>query len=237
METLCRYIVPPSQCGYLPDQVWQLEYEHVTKLSAAEYQLRMEQGWRRFGKALFRPRCRLCRACEPIRVLTDRFHPNRSQRRVAQANQKTVELRIGPPVVTRGKLALYDRYHAFQSQARRWPAHAAKDATEYASSFVDNPFPTEEWCYCVGSRLVGVGYVDVLPSALSAIYFFYDPQERGRSLGTWHVLSAIASAAARGIPHVYLGYYVAGCHSMAYKSRFKPNQTLGPDGHWHDFLP
>jgi arginine-tRNA-protein transferase len=48
-------------------------------------------------------------------------------------------------------------------------------------------------------------------------------------------LSIIEEAARRKIPQVYLGYYVAGCHSMEYKARFVPNQLRGQDGRWHDF--
>jgi arginine-tRNA-protein transferase len=233
METLFRYLAPPGRCGYLPDQVWRLEYEHVATITAAEYMERMRQGWRRFGRVLFRPRCRTCTACRSLRVLSDVFQPDRSQRRAWRANEETV-LRIGPPSVSAVKLALYDRYHADQSNRKGWPLHPAKDAGEYAASFVENPFPTEEWCYYRNERLVGVGYVDVLPGGLSAIYFFYDPQERARSLGTFNVLSILAAAQARHIPHVYLGYYVEGCPSMSYKNRFVPNQVFGPDGRWHD---
>jgi leucyl-tRNA---protein transferase len=235
METLERYVAPPSACGYLPEQVWQLEYEYVAELSCQEYMQRLTQGWRRFGRTLFRPRCRTCTACRSLRVVVDQFRPNRSQRRARQANDGKVVLEIGEPSVTRGKLALYDRYHAYQAEAKGWPARPAKDAYDYVSSFVDNPFPTQEWCYYLGNRLVGVGYVDDLPGGLSAIYFFHDPDERRRSLGTWNILCILEEAARRGAPHVYLGYYVANCPSMTYKSRFTPNQILGLDGHWHDF--
>jgi len=237
MQSLLRYVAPPGQCGYLPDQEWSLEYEHFAALTAAEYMQRMLRGWRRFGRVLFRPRCRACTACLPIRVDVERFHPDRSQRRAGQANEGGTRLRIGSPSVSHAKLALYDRYHAYQAESKGWPEHPAKDAIQYAGSFVDNPFPTEEWCYFVNQKLVGVGYVDVLPSGMSAIYFFYDPQERHRSLGTWNVLSVLESAKQRGIPHVYLGYYVANSPSMVYKGRFRPNQVLRPDGKWHDFLP
>jgi arginine-tRNA-protein transferase len=196
---------------------------------------RLLQGWRRFGTALFRPRCRTCSACQSLRVVVERFRQDRSQRRCRQANHQAVELRIGAPSVTRSKLALYDRYHAYQAEAKNWPVHPAKDAYAYASSFVENPFPTQEWCYYLGGRLVGVGYVDDLPGGLSAIYFFYDPEERERGLGTWNVLCLLDHAAAQGIPYLYLGYYVADCPSMTYKSRFTPNQLLGLDGRWHDF--
>lgn len=237
MESLCRFVAPPTPCGYLPDQLWQLEYEVVLELQQAEYLQRMLAGWRRFGDTLFRPRCASCSACRSLRVLVDRFHPDRSQRRAWKANQDEVRLRIGTPSVTRAKLNLYDRYHAFQSDTKGWPQHPAKDPASYRSSFVDNPFPTLEWCYYLGDRLIAVGYVDDLPGGMSAIYFFYDPDERHRSLGTYNILSILENARQRRVPHVFLGYYVAGCQSMAYKTRFVPNQILEPDGVWRDFLP
>jgi arginyl-tRNA--protein-N-Asp/Glu arginylyltransferase len=237
MESLFRYVAAPSECGYLPDRLWSLEYELVGAMSAAEYMARMRAGWRRFGRMLFHPACATCNACRSIRVEAARFRPDRSQRRAAAANSGTIKLRIGRPAVNAAKLSLYDRYHAYQTEAKGWPLHPARDPHSYAQSFVDNPFPTEEWCYYLADKLVGVGYVDVLPGGLSAIYFFYDPDQRQRSLGTWNVLNVIRETAARGLLHTYLGYFVAGCASMAYKARFTPNQILGPDGRWHDFLP
>ena len=50
--------------------------------------------------------------------------------------------------------------------------------------------------------------------------------------GTYNILALIEHARTLGLPHVYLGYYIAGCPSMAYKVRFAPNQILGPEGHW-----
>ena len=50
------------------------------------------------------------------------------------------------------------------------------------------------------------------------------------------MLSLLEHAARRGLEHVYLGYYVAGCRSMEYKQRFRPNQLLGSDRQWHDDL-
>ncbi len=235
MESLIRFTAPPSQCGYLPDRNWSLEYEHVASLSAGEYGQRLEEGWRRFGHTVFRPRCPACTACRSLRVVVDRFRPDRSQHRARKANADDVELRIAAPRVTRSRLALYDRYHAFQSDFKAWPQHPAKDPESYADSFVYNPFPVEEWCYYLGGDLVGVGYVDVLPNAMSAIYFFYEPAERHRSLGTWNVLNIIEEAARRRVPHVYLGYYVDGCRSMEYKACFVPNETLGKDGEWRAF--
>ena len=253
MESLFRYVAAPSQCGYLPDRQWSLEYEYVGAMTPAEYLQRLLDGWRRFGRMLFRPSCPSCRACQSLRVKVDEFRPDRSQRRARQANADSVELRVGKPSATKQKLALYDRYHAFQADHKGWPQHPAKDAASYGDSFVRHPFPVEEWCYYLGGRLVGVGYVDVAPHSflpsplggegpgvrgeggLSAIYFFYDPDERHRSLGTYNVLSVIEAARRRGLPFAYLGYYVEGSAGMEYKTRFVPNQLRGPYGEWRDF--
>jgi leucyl-tRNA---protein transferase len=251
MESLFRYVAPPTPCGYLPVERWSLEYEYVGALTRGEYLVRMLEGWRRFGTMLFRPACAKCNRCQPVRVRADLFRPDRSQRRCRNENEGNVRLLVGKPSVSRTKLALYDRYHAHQSDAKGWPQHPAKDAASYADSFVHHPFPVEEWCYYLGERLVGVGYVDSLPSlegerppqasgqddpaGLSAIYFFYDPGERQRGLGTWNVLCLVDAARQRGLPYVYLGYYIEGCASMAYKVRFAPNQLRCADGVWRDF--
>jgi arginine-tRNA-protein transferase len=237
MRSLFTFTAPTRSCSYLPEQRASLEYEFVAELSPAEYLRRMLGGWRRFGHLLFHPACEACRGCRALRVSAERFRPDRSQRRARRRNEGEVELRIGTPAVTREKLDLYDRYHAFQAGHKGWPSHSPKDAEDYYSSFVQNPFPTEEWCYELDGRLAGVGYVDRLPGGLSAIYFFHDPDDRGRGLGVWNVLSVIDRARGLGLPHVYLGYYVEGCDSMTYKADFVPNQTLGPDGRWTDFRP
>ena len=235
MESLFRYVSPASPCGYLPDRNWEMEYEYVLRMSPAAYMQRMLEGWRRFGFMLFRPQCPTCTACQALRVDALRFRPNRSQRRCRQANQGRIDLSIGRPVATQEKLELYDRFHAHQTRTKGWPRHDPKDAESFEQSFVDNPFPTEEWCYRLDGRLVGVGYVDSLPGGLSAIYFIHDPDHRRLGLGTWNVLCVLEEARSRALPHVYLGYYVAGCASMEYKSRFVPNQIREADGAWCDF--
>jgi arginine-tRNA-protein transferase len=252
MESLFRYVASPSPCGYLPAERWSLEYEYVGSMTRGEYLVRMLEGWRRFGTMLFRPACARCKSCRPVRIFADRFQPDRSQRRCRNQNKDQVRLVIGKPSISRTKLSLYDYYHAYQTDAKGWPQHPAKDAASYADSFVHHPFPVEEWCYFIEERLVGVGYVDYLPSlegevapagagageqgGFSGIYFYYDPRERHRALGTWNVLCLLEEAKRRRLPYVYLGYYVDGCASMSYKVRFKPNQLCAVDGVWSDFL-
>jgi len=167
MQSLFCFQSPPSPCGYLPDQIWQLEYEHFASISPAEYMDRMRSGWRRFGHSLFHNRCPSCSRCQSLRVLVDQFRPNRAQRRCWKLNAESVQVRIGQPSVSRAKLRLYDRFHAFQTENKGWPMHPAKDTASYVESFAHNPFPTQEWCYYLDEQLIGVGYVDDLPAPLT----------------------------------------------------------------------
>ncbi len=235
MLSLFTFTTDPGPCGYLPDREWSLNYEVVGELSPAEYEDRLKAGWRRFGYSLFRPACAGCRQCQSLRVPVATFEPDRSQRRALAASARAVELVVGEPSATREKLDLFDRFHEFQHANKGWPDHGPTSAADYVESFVDHPFPTEEWCYFREGRLVGVGYVDALPAGLSAIYFFYDPVARDASPGTFNVLSTLREAAARGLPHVYLGYYVAGCRSLEYKARFRPNEMMDETGAWRPF--
>lgn len=226
------FVTPPDRCDYLPDRTRQIHYELTGTLTPDEYMVRLAHGWRRFGHAMFRPLCPSCQMCQSVRVPADTFRASRTQRRIWNANRPSITIEVDGPAISSDKRALYMTFHDHQHVTKGWPAPSAEDF----DAFLDNPFPTEEWCYRIDGRLVGVGYVDVLPRGMSAIYFFHDPAERHRSLGTFNVLSLIAATRERGLPHLYLGYYVEGCRSLAYKERFRPNEVLRPDGLWQPFV-
>lgn len=231
MEARLRFFTEPHRCEYLPDETARLEYLIVDRMSAAEYLEWLRRGWRRFGHALFRPACLTCGGCRSLRVPVASFQRHRTLRRVWKANAGRVTIAIGEPTPSAEARALYEKFHRYQQAAKGWPA----PDEEGPNGFLANPFPTEEWRYAVDGRLVAVGYVDALPDGLSAIYFFYDPGERRRSLGTFNILAILDEARRRGLPWVYLGYYVEGCRSVEYKSRFMPNEVLGTDGAWKPF--
>jgi arginine-tRNA-protein transferase len=61
------------------------------------------------------------------------------------------------------------------------------------------------------------------------VYSFYNPSEADAGLGTYMILEHIEFARRIGLPHVYLGYWIDGSRKMAYKTRFRPQERLGPD--------
>ena len=228
MERSLVFVSAAERCAYLPDRQAQMRYEMAPDLTAAEYMTRLNEGWRRFGAIMFRNDCPACSMCRSLRVPVDTFRPSASQRRVWTNSVDDVEVTIDTPASSPEKLDLFRRFHHHGHQTKGWPADPGHDLR----MFTRNPFPTEEWTYHVAGRLVAVGYVDVLPEALSAIYFFHDPAEGRRSLGTFNVLKTIDVARQRGLAHVYLGYWVDGCRSLQYKDRFTPNEKLNAAGEW-----
>ena len=231
-----RSIGPPAPCSYLPGRLNLIEHVACLRLAPEEYERLLTAGWRRFGRSVFRPVCRGCRECRSVRIDVSRFQAGRSQRRAWAANADDVTLDIGPPTVDPEVLDIFRRFHASRAVSKGW--NPEPDTPEgHSEMFVDNPFPIEEWRYSDPDGLFGVGYVDAMPVGLSAVYFAHDPSRARRSPGTFNVLSLVEAARSRGMPHVYLGYYVAGCASLEYKARFRPCEVLGEDGSWRPFEP
>ena len=81
--------------------------------------------------------------------------------------------------------------------------------------------------------LIAAMVSDCLGDGFSAVYSFFEPDHSNRSLGTYMVLALIGRAAALGLPHVYLGYWIENSQKMSYKSRFQPLEALTSDG-WCD---
>lgn len=222
-----RIVEPPRPCSYLPDRAASLDLRVLSDVSPDELEAMLARGWRRFGAVYFRPACSACEECITLRIPTDAFAPSKSQRR-AMKNAARLSRIVGPPIVDRERLELYRRWHVAREEERGWEP-SDLDAERYAFDFA---FPHP----CVrevafrdpddDDRLVGLGICDETPNAMSAVYFFWDPERAPDSLGVANVVSLVAEARARGKAHVYLGYSVEGCRSLAYKARYRPHDLL-----------
>jgi len=230
MQILQQFISGPDTCHYLPDRDATQQYAEMAQLSPEEYEGLMNQGWRKFGTTLFRPVCAHCSECRPLRIPTAEFTPDRSQQRAWRKNAD-LEVRYAQPTVDAARLDLYRRYQAEQSATKGWP-DTERTAQSYARQFVHNPLPSVEISLWEGDTLRAIVITDITPSCVSGVYHFHDPDCRSRGLGTCVLLHTIELARRLEKPWVYLGYYVAECASMAYKTRFQPHEILQPNGVW-----
>jgi arginine-tRNA-protein transferase len=217
---------PPSPCPYLPGRDSRLVALRPNRLTPRLYGLFLDLNFRRLQDLVYRPQCDGCRECRQLRVDTRRFRPTRSQRRCWKRNAD-VRAQLGRPVPSDEKHALYVRYLDARHDG------AMSGSWEELAEFLHAaPEMTQEVAFRVAGRLVGAGIFDVARDALSAVYFYFDPELAARSPGTLNVLWLVEEARRRSCPWLYLGYYVAGSPRMAYKAGFHPHELLGDDGRW-----
>ncbi len=224
MREIHRSIEPPRSCAYLPAETARLEQRLLAEVDPAEWESLLSRGWRRFGPVYFRPACAPCGECVSIRLPVAGFRPSDSQRRARKALDK-FRLETGPATASEEKLALYRRWHAAREEKRDWDP-SPLDLESYAMQFAfPHPCARELVAYD-GHRPVLVALFDRTPHALSAVYCFYDPAIARRSPGVGNVVWCVEHAAELCLAHVYLGYRVLGCPSLAYKARYRPHELL-----------
>ncbi|HEX5961766.1 MAG TPA: arginyltransferase [Rhodanobacteraceae bacterium] len=217
----------PHACGYFPTRTAQnLVLDPAAPNLPNLYALSLARGFRRAGGHVYHPHCPRCHACEPCRIDVAAFRPDRSLRRCLGAN-RDLEVTEAPPGFTDGRHELYARYlHA------RHPGGGMDDASdEDFSHFLSAPWSTTLFLeFRLAGRLVAAAVTDVCDTGLSAVYTFFEPELPRRSLGTYAILRQIEMARARGLPYLYLGYWIEGHPKMGYKARFNGLQVLGPEG-------
>ena len=218
----------PAPCPYLADR---MERRLVTVLEGQQpdrlHDRLLRAGFRRSQGYAYRPGCTGCDACVPVRIPVARFVFRRPWRRILRANADLAasERRA---VATPEQYTLFRRYlerrHAVSGMAEMTWA-------EFCGMINDSPVDTRvvEWRRPDGS-LIAASLTDCSGSGFSGVYKFFDPEETRRSLGTMIILWHVQRAAELELPYVYLGYWIAGSPTMAYKARFQPLERLTPVG-------
>lgn len=223
--------VPASPCHYLPGEVARERAFVASRLDGAGYQALMDRGFRRSGMVFYRPDCPACSLCVPLRVPVATFQPTRSQRRVQRKNAD-ITLTMRRPQCSEATFGLYRRYLDFQH-----PDPSRERTYEgFRESFYAEVVDSLEAVYTLGERVVAISLLDVCAQSVSAVYHFFEPELAGRSLGVCSVLAEIAWARAQGVPYYYLGYWVEGAPTMAYKASYGPHELLR-EGRWQPPTP
>ncbi|XP_076393490.1 arginyltransferase 1 isoform X2 [Megachile rotundata] len=97
--------------------------------------------------------------------------------------------------------------------------------------------------YWLDNELIAVGVIDILPSCISSVYFFYDPAYSYLSLGTFSSLREVyltreLNKVAPALKYYYMGFYIHTCPKMRYKARMRPSKLLCPETYgWFDIEP
>lgn len=230
------FATAPVPCPYVPGRA---ERKLIVELAGHEAPAFFDElsraGFRRSHQFAYRPACRSCGACVPVRIAVARFMHSRSSRRVRNLNTAgagAISGRLLPPRATEEQFHLF---LAYQHSRHRDSDMATMSLAEYRSMVEDSAVRTAvvEFRDDAG-KLAAVSLIDRLDDGFSAVYTFFDPAQRRRSLGTWSILWLVEECRRQGLGYVYLGYWIGESPKMAYKARFPALERL-VDRDWVPF--
>lgn len=223
MNSLSLLVTPAHTCSYLSHQQSKSAFIHPQHpLTTALYSTLITHGFRRSGDEVYRPHCADCSACISCRIPVEDFKPSRSQKRCLNKNTHT-QVKIQ---TARFKLEHYELYLRYQQYKHPNSSMASLSVEDYLN------FLSSTWCHTqfiefyINQHLAAVAVIDFLNQSLSAVYTFFAPELAKYSLGTYAILWQIKQAQQLGLDYVYLGFWIATCQKMTYKTQYQPLQGL-----------
>jgi len=227
---IALHISNSHECGYFDDRIaTTLFVDPGEKITSRTYDELLNKGFRRSGQLIYKPHCKNCNACVPLRISSQKFKPSRSQQRVLNKN-KDVTYRVMVPQYLDEHYGLYKDYLSSRHKTGGMEKHTAKD---YQDSMLNSGVNTALIEYRIKDKLICVAVTDLVENGLSAVYTFFDPRlSKQRSLGTFAILSQIYLAKSLQRSWLYLGYWIQESRKMAYKSNFSSSQIL-INGEWN----
>ncbi len=231
------YLTAPATCPYLPQEMERKVFTHMVGERAPELNdLLTQGGFRRSQNIAYRPACESCRACISVRIVAGEFSPTRSMRRILALNSDVVSTEY-PAEPSSEQYSLFRRYLDHRHQKGGMSDMSVLD---YAMMVEDTHVNTKIIEYRLKVEGDGIGLAkgplisaaltDKMGDGLSMVYSYFDPDVADRSLGTFMILDHIRKVKERGLPHVYLGYWVKGSRKMDYKTKFLPQEHLMAQG-------
>ncbi|MBI4724881.1 MAG: arginyltransferase [Rhodomicrobium sp.] len=230
------YVTAPQPCPYLPGRNERKIFTHLSpEKPRALVDNLLKGGFRRSQNIAYMPYCDHCAACVPVRIVVNEFEPKRTLARIWKANADIEALRIsGKPTIEQ-----YALFRAYIEARHAEGGMADMSLADYSMMIQDSTVETYLTEYRLrrspGGRahdnpLVAAVLCDRLSDGISLVYSFYEPELPARSLGNYIIMEQAAFARSRGLPYLYLGYWIAGSRKMAYKTRFTPQEHLTPAG-------
>ena len=142
----------------------------------------------------------------------------------------------------------FELWQRYQAKIHNDPPSKLKKSS-YVNFLCDTPLVSDDktygskhFRYFIDDKLVAVGVCDVLPTALSSVYFYHDPDLMKLELGKLSALYEIdfvsknrntAKYSLGDFKYYYMGYYIHDCQKMRYKGEYKPSELRCPTtGKW-----
>ncbi|KAI9733590.1 MAG: Arginyl-tRNA--protein transferase 1 [Cirrosporium novae-zelandiae] len=149
------------------------------------------------------------------------------------------EVTLEPDEFTEEKHALLLRYQTsiHHDPPTRWTARSFKNflCSGFKKLAPNTTTPTSpaygsyHQCYRLDGKLIAIGVLDLLPSAVSSVYLIYDPDLSPWAFGKLSAVREAALATEHGFRWYYMGFYIHSCDKMRYKGEYQPSYLLDPE--------
>lgn len=228
ISNLKVYSTQPHPCSYLANkEATTLFIDPQLEVNQALYSRLADMGFRRSGQHIYRPHCQDCNACISVRVPVESFKHKRQHRRIWQKNQDLTVEKIDS-IENDEYYQLYAHYINLR--------HADGDMyppsfDEYQSFLCNKHQVSHYYRFTKGDEVLAVAATDQMDQGLSAIYTFFNPDYKTRSLGVYAILWQIEEVRRLNQEALYLGYWIKACQKMNYKIDYRPVELLVND-HW-----
>ena len=220
------YTTAPYACSYLSDQLARSQVATPSQsIDATIYSDLVRIGFRRSGAFTYRPNCDSCSACIPVRIDAERFTPSRSQKRAVSRHAGLVTTMTE----LKNSTEHYDLYLKYQ-RARHNGGGMDQDSREqYRHFLLQSNVDTKLVEFRDGSQVVAVSIIDQLLDGISAVYTFFDIENKSASYGTYSICWQLDLCKALGLRYLYIGYWIKNSKKMSYKTKFQPLEALVQD--------
>ncbi|XP_055018646.1 arginyl-tRNA--protein transferase 1 isoform X2 [Boleophthalmus pectinirostris] len=147
--------------------------------------------------------------------------------------QFTASYEQSAALFARYQIAIHNDEECDESEFRRFLCDSPLEA-ENSDDGPEMGYGSFHQQYWLDGRIVAVGVVDILPSCVSSVYLYYDPEFASLSLGSYSALREIAftrqlQKQSPKLCYYYLGFYIHSCPKMRYKGQYRPSDLLCPE--------
>ncbi|KAJ5647002.1 arginine-tRNA-protein transferase [Penicillium lividum] len=158
------------------------------------------------------------------------------------------EVNIEGDSVSQAKFDLFVKYQTtvHREDVSRWNTKDFKNflcagikrspATVTKSNESEKKLGSWHQCYRLDGKLIAVAVLDLVPSGVSSVYVFYDPEYEQWEFGKLSALREIAFSIEHQYSYYYMGYYIHSCQKMRYKGNYRPQYILDPESYTWDPL-
>ena len=167
----------------------------------------IEKGFRRSGQYIYKPNCKSCTACIPIRLPVQKFLFSKTQKRIYK-KYSFFKVREAPLTF---KQKHFDLYLKYQNKRHSFINNDQNNVDDYKDFLIKSNVKSKFIEFWDGDLLKIVSIVDIVSDGISAVYTFYDPDDKKVSYGTYSIIWLINWCKAQQLKNMYLGYWIGEC--------------------------